>query len=130
MQLTPLDCGVEVGVGVEGTCVAGGVVLVLLVVEPPEVGFFVGFFVGCLVVAGVGVVVFAVEVGVGVAAGVLVVPPDKGVPPPESEVPPPRVSPLVEPNCGGVIESTAPRPPIVPPAIKKKRLPIIIYSFR
>ena len=107
----------------------------MLGVEPPEVGFFVGFFVGFLVVAGAGVPVFAV--GVGVAAGVLVVPPDKGVPPPESEVPPPesevpppRVNPLVEPNCGGVIESTAPRPPIVPPAIKKKRLPIIIYSFR
>ena len=108
--------------------------MVALGVEPSEVGFFVGgfvgFFVGFFVVAGVGVLVAAVEVGVGVAVGVLVVPPDRGVPPPESEVPPPKVNPLVAPNCGGVIESTAPIPPIVPPAIKKKRLPIIIYSFR
>ena len=51
----------------------------------------------------------------GVAAGVETVPP-------ESEPPVPRANPVVDPNCGGVIDKTAPSPVTVPPAIKKKRL--------
>ena len=62
------------------------------------------------------------EEGVGDADGVAVVPP-------ESDVPVPKVKPLVAPNCGGVIDRTAPSPPMVPPAIKKKRLPSTIFSF-
>ena len=34
---------------------------------------------------------------------------------------PARVEIPLEPNCGGVIESTAPRPPTVPPAINNAR---------
>jgi hypothetical protein len=124
---------VETGVGVDGVGVdgVGGVVLV-----PVGVFLGVGFFVDFLVVVGVGVLVFGVGVAegvvagvaAGVAAGVLVVPPDGDVPP-DSEVPVPKVNPLVDPNCGGVMDRTAPNPPTVPPAIKKKRLPIMIHSL-
>ena len=38
-------------------------------------------------------------------------------------------NPVVAPNCGGVIERTVPRPPMVPPAIKKKRLISIVISL-
>lgn len=41
----------------------------------------------------------------------------------------PSANPVVVPNCGGVIDSTAPRPVIVPPAIKKKRLVITGVSL-
>jgi len=87
------------------------------------------------------VVLFFVVAGVGVAAavaGVVVVvvvvvvevdPPAKEVVPPESEEPVPSAKPVVDPNCGGVIASTAPRPPTVPPAIKKKRLLNIVNSY-
>ena len=56
----------------------------------------------------------------GVVAGAVVVPAPE---PPESEPPEsPPVSPPDVPNCGGVIETTAPRPPRVPPTISAKRL--------
>ena len=131
VPLTPVGFGVVTGVGVDGGGVDGGgfdggVVLVLLGVDPRGVGFFVGFFVGLLVAAGVGVLVMVVCVGVGV----LVAPPPIGAVPPDKEVPVPRVNPVVDPNCGGVIASTAPKPPTVPPAINKKRLLSMIYSFR
>jgi hypothetical protein len=49
---------------------------------------------------------------------------------PELDVPPtgaplPSVKPPALPNCGGVMDTTAPKPPIAPPTIKRKRLPII-----
>jgi hypothetical protein len=68
------------------------------------------------VVAGVVVGVFAERVG-GVVTLELDVPPNGA--------PPPSVKPPALPNCGGVIETTAPNPPIVPPTIKRKRLPIM-----
>ena len=117
VPLTPAGLGVETGVGVD----AGGGVVAFV----PPVGFFVGVFVGVFVAFFVGVVVaFFVDAGVGVAAGVtgVVVPPESDVEPPPSAVPVPSANPVVDPNCGGVMERTAPRPPMVPPAIKKKRL--------
>jgi hypothetical protein len=82
------------------------------------------------VVAGVGVA--AVVAGVVVVVVVVVVevdPPANEVVPPESEEPVPSANPEVDPNCGGVIANTAPRPPTVPPAIRKKRLLNIINSY-
>ena len=109
VPLTPPDgFGVVTGAGV----FVGVLVGVL-------VGVFVGVFVGFLV--GVAVAL-PVEVGVGEASGVAVVPP-------ASEPPVPSANPVVDPNCGGVIERTAPRPPTVPPAIKKKRLVSIVISL-
>ena len=41
---------------------------------------------------------------------------------------PARVEIPLEPNCGGVIESTAPRPPTVPPTINNARfMPLTSY---
>ena len=88
-----------------------------------------------LVVAGVGVAAAAAGVVVVVVVVEVVppakevVPPESEVVPPPSEVPVPRDKPVVDPNWGGVIASTAPRPPTVPPAIKKKRLLNIINSY-
>ena len=124
VPLTPAGLGVETGVGVD----AGGGVVAFV----PPVGFFVGVFVGVFVAFFVGVVVaFFVDAGVGVAAGVtgVVVPPESDVEPPPSAVPVPSANPVVAPNCGGVIERTVPRPPMVPPAIKKKRLISIVISL-
>ena len=78
------------------------------------------------VVTGAGVDGVVPEVVVPVEE---VVPPESEVVPPPSEVPMPRAKPVVDPNWGGVIASTAPRPPTVPPAIKKKRLLNIINSY-
>jgi len=109
--------------GLGAAVVAAGVALGVVVVVVVLVVF--------LVVVVVLVVAFLVAAGVGVAAGVEVVPVDplaSDVVPPESEVPVLSDKPLVDPNCGGVIDKTAPRPPTVPPAIKKKRFVIIIFS--
>jgi len=38
---------------------------------------------------------------------------------------PPSVKPPALPNWGGVIDTTAPKPPSAPPTIKRKRLPIM-----
>ena len=58
----------------------------------------------------------------GVAAGVETVPPERGLPDPSA-------NPVVDPNCGGVTDKTAPSPVTVPPAIKKKRLVSIGFSL-
>jgi hypothetical protein len=63
--------------------------------------------VALLVEAGAGAVVLAGTVSVVVPTGAM---------------PPPRVAALSEDvNCGGVMASTAPRPPTVPPAINSAR---------
>jgi hypothetical protein len=113
------------GFGAAGVGVAAGVDFVVVGVVVPVVALFVLFFFLEVVVA------FFVAAGAGVAAGVDVVPPEplaNELVPPDNEVPVPSASPLVLPNCGGVIERTAPNPPTVPPAIKKKRFVIIFLS--
>ena len=129
VPLTPAALGVVTGVGVDAGVDTGvglrvflgvGLGVFLGVVVPPLAGFLV------LEGAGVGVDAGVDGVDGGVAAGVVT-----GVvlAPPESELPEPSANPAVVPNCGGVIESTAPRPVTVPPAIKKKRLVSIGFSF-
>jgi len=87
------------------------------------------FVVDFLVATGVGV---AGEVaGVAVACCVVVL--VKELVPAELDVAverdaPPNFKVPVLPNCGGVIASTAPRPPTVPPAIKKNLL-LIFHSL-
>jgi len=141
VPLTPAAFGVVTGAGVDGVVpevvVPVEEVVVVVFFVDFVVAFLVDFFVDFLVVTGVEV--GAVVAGVGVAAAVAgvvvvvvvvvvvppakeVVPPESEVVPPPSEVPLPRAKPVVDPNCGGVIASTAPSPPTVPPAIKKKRL--------
>ena len=121
VPLTPAAFGVLAGVGLLTGADVDGVVVV------PVVPLFVAFFVALGVALGVAAGVFVVE-GV-VAAGVLVVPPDVVVVVPPPKAVPPSESPLVEPNCGGVMERTAPSPVTVPPAIKKKRLVFILISL-
>jgi len=85
--------------------------------------FFFAFFlvvVVVVVVAGAGVVA-GVAAGAVVAAALLEEPESEV---PESEVPEsePPLKPPELPNCGGVIDTTAPSPPMVPPTISAKRL--------
>ena len=51
---------------------------------------------------------------------------DDVVEPPPSKVPPRPLEDVV-PNCGGVIDRTAPRPPMVPPAISNTLFAPISY---
>ena len=105
-------------------------VLVVLFVDFFLVVFFVLFLVlDVVVVAGVVLVLVVVVEGVAVVVVdcELVVELDPVVPElvvvePESEAPVDKVSPPDEPNCGGVIDSTAPSPATVPPEISRKRL--------
>ena len=87
-----------------GVVVVAAAVFFFFLVE----AFVVGVAAGAGVVVAAGAVVAGVEVVVE----------------PESEAPDkdPALSPPEEPNCGGVIERTAPSPPIVPPTISAKRL--------
>jgi len=91
--------------------------------------FFFAFFFAFFLVVVVVVVVVVAGAGVvaGVAAGAVVAAalleePESEVP--ESEVPEsePPLKPPELPNCGGVIDTTAPSPPMVPPTISAKRL--------
>jgi outer membrane biosynthesis protein TonB len=96
------------------------VVEVVVLLEVVELFFF--FLV-------VEVVVAAVAAGAGVAAAGAVVA-EAALEEPESDEPesdepesePPEASPPAFPNCGGVIERTAPSPPMVPPTMSAKRL--------
>ena len=88
--------------------------------------FFFAFF---LVVVVVVVVVVVAGAGVvaGVAAGAVVAAalleePESEVPDNEAPESEPGARPPELPNCGGVIETTAPSPPMVPPTISAKRL--------
>ena len=100
------------------------VVLVVADLEDVFVLFLVAVF---LVAVGAGTAFDATGAGVACCVGMLV----KVLEPVVVEVPvvsevPPSFKPLVVPNCGGVIARTAPRPPTVPPAIKKNLL-LIFY---
>jgi hypothetical protein len=92
--------------GVGAAVVAAGAGVVAVVVEEDDA---VAFFVA--VAVGAGVFAAWVAAGAGVVAVVVVVE-VVGLPP--SNFPP--VDDAV-PNCGGVMDRTAPRPPMVPPAI-------------
>ena len=67
-------------------------------------------------------VLAAAGAAAGVAAGAVVA--AALLEEPESEAPEsePPLKPPELPNCGGVIETTAPSPPMVPPTISAKRL--------
>lgn len=140
VPLTPAGLGVETGAGVDFGVVAGvdfGVVagVDFGVVVRTLLAFF--FFVRAFVAAGFGVLAGAfvavvalmgVELGAG-AAGAVVGPTASEDPLPSEVDPAPSAKAVVDPNCGGVIDRTAPRPVTVPPAIKKKRLLIIVASL-
>lgn len=119
VPLIPAEAGVDLGVGVE---TGAGVVAL-------GVGTFFFFFVVVFFVTVFALVAIGVGVGVDLVVGVEVVvvggtTVDAGL-----EVPLGITNPPDDPNCGGVIDRTAPSPPTVPPAINKKRLPIISQSL-
>ena len=107
VPLTPEAGGVLAGVGVEDGVDLGVALGVALGVD---LGVDLGVALGVAVIPVTGVLVLVViGAGAGIGGVVVLVP---------------RTNPVVVPNCGGVIDNTAPRPVIVPPAIKKKRLVI------
>jgi len=101
--------------GVGAAVVAAGAGVVAVVVEEDdEVAFLV------VVAVGAGVLVAWVAAGAGVVVVVVVE---------VVELPPSNFPPVddVVPNCGGVIDRTAPRPPMVPPAISNTLFAPISY---
>jgi len=91
-----------------------------IVVVATAVFFF--FLVEALVVgvaAGAGVVVAAGAVVAGVE---VVVEPESELPESDAPESDPLLSPPELPNCGGVIERTAPSPPMVPPTMSANLL--------
>ena len=95
---------------VAGACVAGTSAAGVALAVAWAVAFVVAFFVA----TGFELCVACVEGDDEADADVLVL-----VAP--IAAPPAILIELLEPNCGGVIASTAPRPPTVPPAINNAR---------
>lgn len=121
VPLTPEAGGVLAGVGVgveDGVDLGVALGVDLGVALGVDLGVDLGVALGVDLGVDLGVAVLPVTgvlvlVAVGAGAGI------GGV-----VVVFPSTNPVVVPNCGGVIDNTAPRPVIVPPAIKKKRLVI------
>ena len=111
VPLTPEAGGGLAGVGVDDGVDLGVALGVDLGVDlGVALGVDLGVALGVAVIPVTGILVLVViGAGAGIGGVVVLVP---------------RANPVVVPNCGGVIDNTAPRPVIVPPAIKKKRLVI------
>ena len=115
VPLTPEAGGVLAGAGVDdgvdlGVALGVDLGVALGVDLGVDLGDALGVALGVAVLPVTGVLVLVViGAGAGIGGVVVLVP---------------RANPVVVPNCGGVIDNTAPRPVIVPPAIKKKRLVI------